>query len=308
MCVDKVLIWGIGRDYQKICNSLRWNEDVGNIEILAYISRDYIGNTFDKKMVIRPEQIMVMYGGEFNYIIVSTEESYQEIITYGSEVLGINRNIFLHGRIFMIPCFDWKRYITIYKSNISIVADFCYGGVLSYHLGLPFCSPFVNVMVGDISGYQRLINRMDYYMSMAPIIKEMNVNRSANQIIRAGHVEYPVLWYDDIALHGFHYKNEEVFLSKWEQRRKRYNPESSIIFKIIYDENDLEDFDRLAVDHKIGFYYEKTDKENIITLTFDTQYYLYFFAQCVNKFIEPGDIFHRIDIFRLLLGEEDFKR
>ncbi len=308
MYVDRVLVWGIGRGYQKICNALRWNEEIENFEVLAYISRDYDEKEVDGKKVIKPEQILDMYRENFDYIIISAEKYYQEIVTYGVDVLKIDRKRFLFGKIFEIPRFDWKRYIAIYKSNISIVAELCYGGMLSHYLGLPFCSPFVNVRVDNI-GYWKMINRINGYMSIAPQLKESRQKDSKGYIdFLEGCVGYPLLWYDDILLHGFHYKSKEDFLLKWEQRRKRYNSKLNIVFKILYDEKDLEDFDKLEIEKKIGFYYEKTDKENIITIPFDKQHYAYAFSNCVNDYIESRAIFSQVDIFKLLLGEKDFKR
>lgn len=310
MPIDKVLVWGIGMNYQKICNALKWNEEIGSFEVLAFISRDYGQKDFDGKKVIKPEQILDMYGGDFNYIIVSTEQYYQEIVAYGTKDLKIDRDKFMHGKIFEIPCFDWKRYIKVYKSDISIIAEFCYGGFLSHHLGLPFCSPFVNVRVGTKLGYQKMIKQINNYMSLTPQLMKTGQKEFEKyaECVGGGCVEYPLLCYDDILLHGFHYKSEEDFLSKWEQRRKRYNPKSNVVFKILYDESDIEDFDKLEIDNKIGFYYENTDKENIITIPFNKQHYTYSFAVCVNEYIRSQNIFSQIDIFKLLLGEKGFKR
>lgn len=210
----------------------------------------------------------------------------------------------MFGKIFEIPCFDWKRYLKIYESNISFVTELCYGGVLSHHLGLPFNSPFVNVMVGDRIGYQKMLDRLDYYMSTSPEVKD----NEDGGVYLEGCVEYPLLWYGDIVLHGFHYRNVEDFFFKWEKRRKRYNPNSNIVFKILYDENDLEEFERLAVKNKVGFYYENTDMEQVITVPFDRYHFTYAFSTCVLKFIESGSIFRETNIFKLLLGEKDFRR
>ncbi len=302
MRIDKIIIWGIGWGYQKICNALRWNEEIGNFEVIACVSKDDGQHDFDGRRVIKPEEMQDI---SFDYIIVSAEKYYQEIVTYGVETLKIDRNRFLHGKVFEIPCFDWKRYLTIYKSNISVISELCYGGMLCNHLGLPFNSPFVNVRVGDKSGYQKLISRLDYYMSASP---HTGNELHKSDIITEGCVAYPILWYDDIMLHGFHYSDMETFWAKWEQRRKRYNPESAFVFKLLYGEDDLKDFDRLDIKHKIGFYFEDTGREQVITIPFDRKKYTYCFANCVNEFVSSADIFQRIDVFRLLSGEKEFKR
>lgn len=299
--MDKILVWGIGWGYQKICNALRWNEELENFKILAYVSKDEGKHRFDGKDLIKPEEIQEF---TFDYIVVSTEKYYQEIVTYGVEILKIDRSRFLHGKIFEIPCFDWKRYLTIYQSNISIVAELCYGGILSNHLGLAFNSPFVNVRVDQGKGYTKMLYGLDYYMSVSPEIRESEENK----VWMGGCIEYPILWYDDIVLHGFHFKNTNDFLSSWERRRKRYNKNENIIFKILYNENDLEEFDKLPVKNKVGFYYKNTAMERVITVPFDRYHYVYAFSTCVHEYITSGTVFQEMDIFKLLSGEKEFKR
>lgn len=299
--MDKILVWGIGQGYQKICNALRWNEEVGNFEVLACVSKDEGKHRFDGKKLIKPEEIQEFL---FDYIVVSTEKYYQEIVTYAVEMLKIDRRKFLHGKIFDIPCFDWKRYLTIYKSNVSIIAELCYGGILSNHLGLPFNSPFVNVRVENQIGYTKMLYRLDYYMSISPEIKATG----GNEVCLGGCIEYPLLWYDDIVLHGFHYKDIADFWSSWEKRRRRYNQNAKILFRILYDENDLEEFDKLPVKNKVGFYYKNTAMERVITVPFDRYHYVYSFSTCVHEYITSGNVFQEIDIFRLLSGEKEFKR
>lgn len=59
----RLLIWGIGEFYAKICNVLKLNEAIGNFRIEAFVSKDYERKIYDGKIVIRPEEIMEKYGG-----------------------------------------------------------------------------------------------------------------------------------------------------------------------------------------------------------------------------------------------------
>lgn len=106
---------------------------------------------------------------EYEYIIVTTELYYQEIVSYATSKLNIPQARFLHGKIFKLPYFNWKDYIEIYKSKISIIAEACYGGILSHHLGLPFFSPFVNVRIGyEKNDYYKMLENLDDYMQRTP--------------------------------------------------------------------------------------------------------------------------------------------
>ena len=250
-------------------------------------------------------------GGGVEYIVIATEQHYQEILRYGVEDLNIPREIFLKGSIFTIPYFDWKRYIKIYKGKISIVAECCYGGILSHCLGLPFYSPFVNLRVNDRDSYTEMICNLNYYMSVSPTTKNIGRYKDKDWTSIEGRVKYPILWYGDIMLHGFHYRSEEDFYKKWEERRKRYHSESTVVFKILYDEKDIEEFEALNLQNKVGVYYENTKWENIITTpvrNVSVYDYAYQYGSYVTQTFITGTVFRYIDIFKALLGEEDFKK
>lgn len=98
--MERVLVWGIGEGYQRICNALKWNEEIGNFEVAFYVSKDYRANSFDGKKVVRPEKIQDII---FDYIIVSAEKYYEEIVTYGVEALKIDKVDFCLGKYLRFP-------------------------------------------------------------------------------------------------------------------------------------------------------------------------------------------------------------
>lgn len=78
----------------------------------------------------------------------------------------------------------------------------------------------------------------------------------------------------------------------------------------MYDEKDVETFKKLPFQNKLGFYFNKTDCENIICLDWKHLYekYAYQFAGMVLDYIRSGAIYRDIDIFRALCGEDLFQR
>lgn len=311
MLSTKVLIWGIGKDFWHMYNVLRLNEVTGNIEIVGYISKERDLQYIDNKEVYLPNKISENEI-DYEYIIVATSVYYKEICNYGSNVLQIERKRFINGKVFLVPGFDWSRFINIYINNVSIVTETCLGGTLSNNLGLPFCSPFVNVRIGiQKNDYFRLLDKLDWYMNQSPTeypkIKDAKYNWNGWE----GRVNFPKLWYDDILIHGFHYRSQQEFLDIWEERRKRYNPENKVIFKILYDEEDVEKFEQLEYLRKIGLYYKKTNYENIVvTCNKDgiSDKYAYQYASYIYDWIKNGEIFKYVDIFRLLNGENHWNK
>lgn len=299
----KVLIWGIGKEFYSLYNLLMLHEATGELEIVGYVSRDTTVRCFfggGGKDVLPPEEIEKV---EFEYIIVATNAYYKEIVEYGVKVLLIERKKFINGKVLKIPYFDWGKYIKIYNADISIISETCMGGGISNALGLPFCSPFVNVRVGlESDDYFKLINNLDYFMECAPM---ENPNLKYTDYNWAGweaRIDFPRLWYDDILIHGFHYKCQEEFFNTWEKRRERYCKENKFIFKILYSYEDVERFEQIEYKRKLGFFYKKIDREKIISLYSNEicGKYAYSYAGYLFDLVSSGDIFTHVDFFDLL--------
>lgn len=310
----KVLVWGLGKEFQNIYNLLLLNEECGYIDITAYVDNANRLQSLDGKKVISSEMLFrtVRWGEEYEYIIVTTEKYYEEIVEQGMRELEIPRRAFINGKIFRVPCFNWSRYLRIYESNISIIAEACYGGKLSHELGLPFNSPFVNVRVGnEQEDYTGLLQKLDYYMSVSPELINKGKYRTMEWGGYEGRIDFPKLWYGDIMLHGFHFKSQQDFFDVWEKRRKRFNNCNYLIMKILYTEKDVEEFIKLDCCNKLGIYYEDVNNENIVELKFEEklrEQYAYQFASYVFNSIGNGTFFESVDIFKLLCGEAGAKR
>lgn len=306
----RVLIWGIGKAFWNIYNILKLNERVGNIEIVGYVSQESDLFYIDGKKIFLPNEI-IKNEIIFQYIIVATNIHYNEICDYGSKVLHIERKRFINGNVFLIPYFEWNRYIDIYNNNVSIVTETCLGGVLSSNLGLPFCSPFVNTRIGiRKNDFFKLLENLDLYMEKSPAEVPKELERNYNWNGWEGRVDFPKLWYDDILIHGFHYNSQREFFNVWEKRRKRYNADNKIVLKILYDDEDVEIFENLKYPKKVGFSLSKTEYEDIVTFNgdFSVERYSYQYATYIFETIKNGEIFKKIDIFRLLNGEKNWNK
>lgn len=177
---------------------------------------------------------------------------------------------------------------------------------MSNNLGLPFCSPFVNIRIGiEKNDYFKLLDKLDCYMQQSPTEYPKSMDKNYNWNGWEGRVDFPKLWYDDILIHGFHYYSQQEFFDIWEERRKRYNSENKVIFKILYDEEDVEQFEQIEYQRKIGLFYQKTKYENIVTICCDDIFdkYAYQYASYIYDWIKSGEIFKYVDVFRLLNGE-----
>ncbi|NBH18701.1 DUF1919 domain-containing protein, partial [Clostridiaceae bacterium] len=199
--------------------------------------------------------------------------------------------------------FEWNKYIKIYNDNVSLITETCLGGGISNILGLPFCSPFVNVRVGiEKDDYFELIEKLDYYMEQPPAEIPKLKYTTYNWNGWEGRINFPKLWYDDIMIHGFHYNSQRDFFEQWEKRRKRYNSEKKVIFKILYDQEDIEKFQEIKFSKKIGFYHKKVDCNNIVSIYSDeiSGRYSYQYSSYLFDLLRCGVLFQYVDFFSLL--------
>lgn len=311
----KVLIWGIGKEFWQLYNVLTLNESVGNFVILGYVSKDRKEKYIGGKEVFLPEEI-ASNGIIFDYIVVVTEKYYKEIVDYGSKFLLINRSRFLNGKVFKIPYFDWRKYIELYNSNLSIITENCSGGLLSHLLGLPFNSPFVNVRIGiEKNDFFKIVENLDEYMQQSPLQEPKTKYYNYSWSGWEGRMDFPKLWYDDVMIHGFHYHSPKELFDIWEKRRKRYNPQNKFILKILYDQEDIERFLNIESENKIGFYCVgggiNQKHEKIIPIFVDNicDRYAYQFSSYVYyEWIGNGNMFKCIDVFSLFTGDKDWNK
>lgn len=85
-----VLIWGIGNEFHQLYHLLTINEIAGNFQIVGYVSKDRTKKQLDGKDVLVPEEI-VNSRVAFDYIIVTTNIYFKEIVDYGNDILQIER-------------------------------------------------------------------------------------------------------------------------------------------------------------------------------------------------------------------------
>lgn len=150
--------------------------------------------------------------------------------------------------------------------------------------------------------YFELLNHLDEYMKRTPSVLPGKQYENFDFKGFQGRVEFPRLWYDDILIHGFHYRSTDEMLEIWEKRRKRYRADNVAVLKILYDEVDVERFELLPFKKKLGLYYKKTSYDNIITLNSEdiTGPWAYSFAGYILQMVRTQEIFKYFDIFSFL--------
>lgn len=202
----RIIVWGSGREFDRLRPSLELEERRGNVEIIGITSKeDYLHHIGGYKFYNKPEVSSL----PFDYIVAATEKYYKDICREALE-LSIPIEKIIRGDVFYVPYFDFKRYVKIKENRISIVSNHCWGGVVCHRLGLPFLSPFVNMLI-DNEDYVRLVCNLPFYLKQP--LKDGGRNRTGAPLGRLS----------DVTIQFIHHQNFESAKRDWNRRVSRVN-------------------------------------------------------------------------------------
>lgn len=123
-----ILIWGHGRKYNDSINMIKYQEQIGTIKVLGIIDKKEIYTRLDGYPILRLSNINKV---KFDYVLVTSDDFFDEICETAVS-LGIERNKIVPVRVFLLPRFDFRKYVDLMKSQVSIIANLCWGGDISY--------------------------------------------------------------------------------------------------------------------------------------------------------------------------------
>lgn len=109
-------------------------------------------------------------------------------------------------------------------TNVSLISMNCIGGVFYHDVEARFLTPTINLFF-TADDFIKFVNHMEHYLSVTPIVTMGK--------------EYPVGQLDDIKIYFMHFNSIEDALSKWEERKKRINPDR--VFVIMVEQNGFTD-------------------------------------------------------------------
>lgn len=240
----KVVIWGTGLCYESFFNSLKLQELIGSIKILAIISDDKdIKKSVDGYPCLPLTDALLL---DFDYCLLAMDNTkviYQSIEQLG--LTGLTKDMFIPMRVLDIPNFDFRKYIAIKESNVSILSSNCWAGVCYHRLGLEFLSPTIN-MFFNCHDFIKFMKDLDYYLSLPVEFVEMCFETTLQR-------DYPVGLIGDIRLNFNHYTDFNDAVACWEKRKKRLNKNNIVVVSYTDCEDDATAFDNLPYANKMQF-------------------------------------------------------
>ncbi len=252
----KVLLWGLGNSYNIMKNTISYFEYTKQLEVVAIIANDVYMSTLDGYPVIKPNKISVYI---WDYIIVMSDNSFETIVDNAVADYKIPRSKLIPYKILQIPDLILKDYIKLKESNISIISNNCWGGIIYQTLGLECKSPFKNLFLYD-DDYLRLISNLEKYMELEPQFSHYEDEPHSG-------IKYPVLQIDDVQIHCNHVKDSKIAIDDWNRRKKKINYDNLFIEMYTSNREAAEIFiTKLNNNNGICFVPWESDHQHLMTL------------------------------------------
>ncbi|SCY98065.1 hypothetical protein SAMN05720606_11482 [Paenibacillus polysaccharolyticus] len=121
----RCIIWGTGIDYDTHINLIKYQELIGDIEIVGVTSNQAIYQKVDQIPFISKQDLRNI---EFDLLIVASRKFFLEIQKEAVS-LGMDHENVVNIKIFSLPNFNIDKYMHIQKSKISIFSNNCWGGL-----------------------------------------------------------------------------------------------------------------------------------------------------------------------------------
>ncbi|AMH94278.1 TPR repeat-containing protein [methanogenic archaeon ISO4-H5] len=224
-----------GADFDINYNYVKLQETIGALKITSIVSYSDLPHIYGYRTISVEE----MNTQEYDYIIVLDEENYRYIAKDLEELYNIDRSKILSILPFKIPNFDFRTYVELVNSNLTILTDECTAALIYHQMGLQFLSPTI-LLKQSKNDYLKFVSNLEYYLS--------------KQLIEIPSEHgYPVGKLGDITLEFIHYHSFEDATEKWYDRVKRVNWENILILMTCNSEESLEGFIKLPFDNKIAF-------------------------------------------------------
>jgi hypothetical protein len=104
--------------------------------------------------------------------------------------------------------------------NLSFVSNTCVGWRLFENFDIkPYNNPFISTLIPDDNQFVKLINNLNYYVDILPVIGNPKINYYNHPDIR---IPYPVIFLEDIEIHCIHENDNTECLDKFLRRIERF--------------------------------------------------------------------------------------
>ncbi len=199
-----------------------------NIEVIAITNGWLTQSNIGLMDGFRYYDVSVFLQMPYDYLIIASQkEDFWTIRGKIGNRIHCGVEAIFSSYIFDIIDFDFKQYIELVKSKVSIISINCLGGITYANLFLEFMSPTINLRFENEEHFLRFISNMDYYFSQ-------NIEYDGTEC-EEEIGEYPAGRIDDVRIRFVHYKSFEEAVDKWNKRKSRVNKNNILL--MMFTEN-----------------------------------------------------------------------
>lgn len=194
-----------------------------------------------------------------DYVIIVVERAWKEIFqTLISR--GFPSNRIIRSKGFFNPNFDFDEYIDLISNNVTIISNYCLGGIICSDLGLPCLSPTKNMFCRS-DHFIEFVNNLEYYLNFN--IEEYSPDSTNYEYEFASYAPMGII-NNSIIWHFNHATSSREGVDRWNQYRKKVNFDNVAILMECHSEEDAYKLNELSYSKKLGMYYKPLDLPNVI--------------------------------------------
>jgi len=269
-----------GCEYDSYINLIRYQEVLGKIKVLGILSERRSSVGFDGYPTLSMDELLKL---DYDYLIITDTENYNEISKTLSENYMIDREKIISSIAFRQPLFDFKKYVQLRESRITIVSDDCTAALIYNILGLEFLSPLILSLVAQ-RDYLKLVKNFRHY-----------VESPLEEVVGWNGENYPVGRLGDIEVRFPRDSSFSEVNTSWKRRVSRVNYDNIFFWMRCNTYDVAEEFQKMDVDRKIGFSPMKTGFPSVLWMSdLWIQYYdqmngdfALFLRSCIRNEVGP---------------------
>lgn len=292
----RLIIWGAGYEYSTVANTIFSSIEKGQIEVLGIMADSLPPTgTLDGFPILPKNSLREI---DFDYVLFCLQDDNKREIDQLCHSYCLQRSQIIWSRPMHMPHFDFSRYMRLRKSNVTIVADICWSGMLYKSLDLKCNSPFFNLYIEN-SSYLRLLDDLRGYCSQNLVLSQFD--RDSRGVI------HPVMMLGDVELHFNHVETPEEAEAQWSSHLARINWDNLFIMMHTTDRQSERLFNALEeYTKRICFVpYETSEPYSLNIYQHPDEQH---FHDSVNRTAMGKSGSYPFDPVKLLLGEPDFIR
>ena len=295
----RLVIWGAGFEYATIANTIFSFVEKGQCKVLGIMADSLPSTgTLDGLRILPKDALRSL---EFDYLLICLKGDPRDAVQSIVQTYGIPRTKIIRSYVLHQVGFDFARYIRLRESNVTIVANTCWGGFMYKRLDLRCMSPFWNAHIWE-EDFLRLLGDLKGYCSERLTFSHFQPDYSGDHI-------HPVMMLGDVRINFVHMDTPEECCMRWNERVRRVNWDN-LFFMMCTEREDYEHtFNRLCKDEKSVCFvpYETSEPRSFRLLT---SAHGHGFLAAVNEPVRTfyGSAGYPFDPVKLLLDEPDFAR